>query len=44
MPIDALTVKEVYRQSTGTTQYHKLSFMPLLATDGVQELAERAVT
>ena len=35
-------LKEHYAQSTGTLAYHKLSFMPLLSTDGVAELAKMA--
>lgn len=30
------------QQCTGTTQYHKLTLMPLLATDGVKMVADKA--
>jgi len=36
------TLQDIIRGSTGTLGYHKLSFMPLLATDGVAEVAEKA--
>jgi len=35
-------LKAHMQQCTGTTQYHKLTLMPLLATDGVKMVAEKA--
>ena len=35
-------LKNLMHQCTGTTQYHKLTWLPLLATDGVKMVTERA--
>jgi len=40
--MNAHELKTEMQQCTGTTGYHKLTWLPLLATDGVKTVAEKA--
>lgn len=40
--MQANELKAQMQQCTGTTRYHKLTLTPLLATDGIKMMAEKA--